>query len=196
MTAITIQRGLTPKQQRFVEEYSIDLNATQAAIRAGYSAKTAYSIGERLLRHVEVKSKIDALCADRSKNAGIETARILDEEKRIAFADPRSIVDANGAPIPLTELPADVSRFIASVKIKEHTNREGDVYRRDWEYRFWDKGRSLERLGRTKGMFLDRKEVSISRAIETIYEVIMQVAPDRVEAFRQEIEKRLFGSKE
>ena len=50
--------SLTPKQARFVEEYLVDLNATQAAIRAGYSAKTAYSQGQRLLSHVEVRRAI------------------------------------------------------------------------------------------------------------------------------------------
>jgi len=52
------KRELTPKQERFVDEYMIDLNATQAAIRAGYSERTAYSIGQRLLKHVEIASRI------------------------------------------------------------------------------------------------------------------------------------------
>ncbi len=50
---------MTKKQKRFVEEYLIDLNATQAAIRAGYNKKTAYSQGQRMLKNVEVKSYID-----------------------------------------------------------------------------------------------------------------------------------------
>jgi phage terminase small subunit len=49
---------VNPKQQRFVEEYVVDLNATQAAIRAGYSSDTAYSQGQRLLKHVEVAQAI------------------------------------------------------------------------------------------------------------------------------------------
>lgn len=53
-------KGLTPKQQRFVAEYLKDLNATQAAIRSGYSAKTAEQIGSRLLRNVQVRSAVDA----------------------------------------------------------------------------------------------------------------------------------------
>ena len=52
--------GLTPKQARFVEEYLVDLNATQAAIRAGYSNKTAYSQGQRLLKKVDVAAAIQA----------------------------------------------------------------------------------------------------------------------------------------
>lgn len=57
---------MTDKQKRFCDEYLIDCNATQAAIRAGYSDKTAYSQGERLLRNVEVKSYIDERMAERA----------------------------------------------------------------------------------------------------------------------------------
>lgn len=53
-------RPLTPRQQRFVQEYLVDLNATQAAIRAGYSARSAYSTGERLLRNAEVAAAVAA----------------------------------------------------------------------------------------------------------------------------------------
>ena len=53
-----VMAKLTPKQKRFCEEYLIDLNATQGAIRAGYSPKTAYSIGQRMLKNVEVKNYI------------------------------------------------------------------------------------------------------------------------------------------
>lgn len=52
---------MTPRQEKFCIEYLIDLNATQAAIRAGYSEKTAYSMGQRLLKNVEIKSRIKEL---------------------------------------------------------------------------------------------------------------------------------------
>lgn len=60
--------NLTPKQQRFVEEYLIDLNATQSAIRAGYSEKTADSIGLQLLRKTQVAEAIAGAKAERSTN--------------------------------------------------------------------------------------------------------------------------------
>lgn len=59
--------ALNEKQQRFCDEYLIDLNATQAAIRSGYSEKTAYSQGQRLLKHVEAKAYIDARMAEKEK---------------------------------------------------------------------------------------------------------------------------------
>ena len=62
---------MTPRQLRFVDEYMIDLNATQAAIRAGYSAKTAYSQGQRLLNHVELEGVIQATMVQVSKRVEV-----------------------------------------------------------------------------------------------------------------------------
>jgi phage terminase small subunit len=69
--------ALTPKQQLFCDEYLIDLNATQAAIRAGYSAKTAYSIGERLLRNVEIQEVLQELKKERHERTKINADYVL-----------------------------------------------------------------------------------------------------------------------
>lgn len=68
---------LTPKQQRFVDEYLIDLNATQAAIRAGYSERTAYSIGDENLKKPEIKKAIEQAKAKRSQRTKIEADSVL-----------------------------------------------------------------------------------------------------------------------
>jgi len=75
---------LTPKQQRFVEEYLVDLNATQAAIRAGYSPKTAYSQGERLLRHVDVAAAVEARKAELAKRTRISAEEVIEGLRREA----------------------------------------------------------------------------------------------------------------
>ena len=67
----------TPKQERFIQEYLIDLNATQAAIRAGYSEKTATEQGARLLTIVKVKEAIEAAKAQRAKQAKITAEQVL-----------------------------------------------------------------------------------------------------------------------
>jgi len=74
--------GLTDQQQRFVEEYLIDLNATQAAIRAGYSEKTADSIGLQLLRKTQVAEAIADAKAERSEQTQID-AENLTLKKRL-----------------------------------------------------------------------------------------------------------------
>lgn len=70
---------MTAKQQRFADEYLIDCNATKAAIRAGYSEKTAYSVGQRMLKNVEVKNYIDACLAE------ISSARVADGKEVLEY---------------------------------------------------------------------------------------------------------------
>lgn len=84
---------LNAKQARFVREYLIDLNATQAAIRSGYSEQTAYSQGQRLLNHVEVASGIEAGMAKRAARTEVTADRVLSELAKIAFASLGDVTD-------------------------------------------------------------------------------------------------------
>ena len=77
--------GLTKKQERFVEEYLVDLNATQAAIRAGYSEKTAEAIGYENLRKPQIQAVIQKAMETRSKRMEITQDRVLDEIGKVAF---------------------------------------------------------------------------------------------------------------
>lgn len=79
--------SLTPKQERFVEQYIVDLNATQAAIRAGYSPHTARQQGDRLLTNVDVSAAVAAKQAKRSEATGITAAWALERLKREAEFD-------------------------------------------------------------------------------------------------------------
>lgn len=78
---------LTDKQQRFCEEYLVDLNATQAAIRAGYKQKTAYSQGQRLLKNVEIQQHMAELMNKRSERTGINADFVVEELYKVAKAD-------------------------------------------------------------------------------------------------------------
>ena len=81
------QRGLTPKQEQSVHEYLIDLNATQAAIRAGYSPKTATSQGSRLLRNVHVATLIEQGRLEAAGRAKLKLDDIIEEIRKVAFAN-------------------------------------------------------------------------------------------------------------
>lgn len=87
---ITTQE-LTDKQARFCEEYLIDLNATQAAIRAGYSEKTANEQGARLLANVSVQEKIAELKAERSKRTEITQDSVIQELAAVARAEVKGV---------------------------------------------------------------------------------------------------------
>lgn len=84
--------ALTAKQQRFVDEYLVDLNATQAAIRAGYSQKTANEQGARLLANVSVKEAVARGMNERSGRVGITQDMVLRELAKIGFSDIRKVV--------------------------------------------------------------------------------------------------------
>lgn len=99
---------MTKKQKRFVEEYLIDLNATQAAIRAGYSPGTAQQIGSENLSKLVISNAIAKAMADRSKRTGINQDRVLQELARIGFAKITDIIDPETAKIK--EDASEVSR--------------------------------------------------------------------------------------
>jgi phage terminase small subunit len=91
--------SLTPKQAAFVREYLVDLNATQAAIRAGYSAKTAASIGEENLRKPDIKAAIAVAMAERAKRTEVTADRVVQELAKLAFSDIRRIARWEKTPI-------------------------------------------------------------------------------------------------
>lgn len=89
-------RKLTPKQQRFVDEYLVDLNATQAAIRAGYSAKTARQIGERLLSNVDIQAALSARMKARETRTAITQDAVLSDIEAIKQDAMQKVADRFG----------------------------------------------------------------------------------------------------
>ena len=112
--------NLTPKQRRFVQEYLIDLNATQAAIRAGYSEKTAKSIGQENLTKPAIKAAVDEAQKTTAERLGITAERVLTEYSRLAFLDIRKAFDADGNLIPIHQLDDDTAAAIAGIDIVEN----------------------------------------------------------------------------
>lgn len=144
---------LTEKQQRFADEYLIDLNGTQAAIRAGYSPKTAAEQGSRMLRVVKVRAHIDKQLAERSKRTGINQDRVLQELARIAFVRATDVIDLETASI-LPDASDDDLAVIQSVKVKNmHSDNVSGTER---EIKFTDKLKALDMLGKHLGMFNDK----------------------------------------
>jgi phage terminase small subunit len=149
---------MTDKQKVFCEEYLIDLNATQAAIRAGYSVKTAYSIGEENLKKPEVQREIERLKAQRSRRTGITADRVLQELARIGFVNPMDVIDADDATVR-GSAGADDMAAIASVKVKVIPGKNGDDgFER--EVRLHDKVKALELMGKHLGMFTDKVDLN------------------------------------
>lgn len=158
--------ALTPKQQRFVEEYLIDLNATQAAIRAGYSRDTANQIASQNLAKIEIKEAITEARARLSERTEITQDMVMAEFARIGFADPRKMFDAAGRLRPIHELSAAEAAVISSIEVVTKVLPGENSEPADVEYthkiRSWDKVAALTQMGRRLGMFVDKAEMKIT----------------------------------
>lgn len=132
---------MTKKQKRFVEEYLIDLNATQAAIRAGYSPDTAQQMGSENLSKPVIKNAIDKAIAERSRRTGINQDRVIQEIAKLAFLNPIDVIDMDEATIK-GEANRDDTACIASVKVKVIPGEDGNITER--EVKTYDKLKALE----------------------------------------------------
>lgn len=151
-------RGLTPKQQKFVDEYMIDLNATQAAIRAGYSVNRASEIGYQLLRKTTVAEAIAAKQKKLAAKAEITAERIINELAKIAFADMGNYATWGSRGITLkesTDLTPDQTAAVS--ELSETVTESGGSTR----FKLHDKKGALELLGKHLGMFKDRVELEV-----------------------------------
>lgn len=171
--------ALTPKQQRFCDEYLIDLNATQAAIRAGYSEKTAYRTGADNLRKPQIEEYIAKRQKELSRSTEITQERVIKELALIAFSNNADyahvvekkmkaevggalvdVLDEDGKPVMyrtvepvLTEeLTEEQKRALAVIK----KGREG------LEVKSCDKVKALELLGKHLGIFTDKIEANVN----------------------------------
>lgn len=139
--------ALTEKQARFVAEYLVDLDATKAAKRAGYSEKTAEQIGYQLLQKTSVQKAIQKAIAERAKRTQITQDMVLRELAAIGFARATDFVKIDGSGYvrltPTDNLTEEQQRAIASIK-------DGKF---GVELKLYDKVRALEKLGEHLGMF-------------------------------------------
>lgn len=166
--------ALTKKQKRFVEEYLIDLNATQAAIRAGYSPETAKAIGCENLTKPNIKEYIDKAIAERSKRTGINQDRVIRELARIAFVNAANVIDTKDATIKEGTSDDDTAA-IQSVKVKSFG--EDGVER---EIKLADKIKALELLGKHLGMFQNNLSVTLETS-EKLDDIISQLGGEGLE---------------
>ena len=147
---------MTDKQSRFVEEYLVDLNATQAAIRAGYSPKTAQVIAAENLSKPMIAQAIQLQIEERSRRTEITQDRVLNELAKIGFLNIADILNMDDATVE--RLSREDAAAIASMKVRRTHTEAGDVVER--EVKICDKLKALELLGRHVGLFDTRVQVS------------------------------------
>lgn len=153
-------KRLTPKQEVFCQEYLVDLNATQAAIRAGYSKNGAEATGSKLLINHKVQAEISRLMSVREKRTDITADKTLNELALLGFSDIKNYVDVNAAGLvkvkDLSTLPPELSRAIKKVKQKtsiRFDDQGGKIQDAHLEFELYDKLLALDKIGTHLGMF-------------------------------------------
>src|SRR5690606_21301345 len=144
--------GLTDKQQRFVEEYMVDLNATQAAIRAGYSQNAAHSIGAENLIKPEIQEAIQKRKQELSDSTGITAERVLSEYAKIAFSDARELFTPDNDLFDIRQLDDSTAAAVQYVQV-DVMSVQGVPMGQSKKVKLYDKLRALEALGRHIGLF-------------------------------------------
>lgn len=152
---------LTPKQHLFVAEYLKDLNATQAAIRCGYSEKTAKQQGSRLLTNADVAAAVAAGQQRVIDRAELKAERVLEELRRLAFADVRTLFDEAGNWKPIKQLSAEEAAQVAQFEIIIKNAQAGDgVVDTVHKVKLTDRLKALEILAKHFGLLVERVQVS------------------------------------
>jgi phage terminase small subunit len=162
---------LTPKQKRFVAEYLIDLNAKQAAIRAGYSPKTAEVQGSVLLRNPKVKAAVAEKTQKRMNKLEITAEKVLQELALLGFANMMDYMQITGdgeAYVDLSKITREQAAAIQEITVDETGGGAGDNKREAVQrtrFKLASKRDSLELLGKHLKLFTDRVEVTGDEAL-------------------------------
>ncbi len=173
-------KKLTAKQARFVEEYLIDLNATQAAIRAGYKERYAGTNADKILKNTKVSEAIAKAQSKRSQRTEITQDMVLQELAKIGFANMLDYMTPHNGEmhIDMSKLTRDQAAAISEYQTETVSGREGvpDIERT--KFKLLDKRQALVDIGRHLGMFKDKVEVSGGLAIESMSQLMDELGDE------------------
>jgi phage terminase small subunit len=157
--------ALNAKQLRFANEYLVDHNGTRAAIRAGYSKKTAESIASRLLRNVKVKTYIASKVKKHTERMEITQQRTIQEMGRLAFSDLRRMYNEDGTLKGIHQMDDDIAAAISRVEVEE-TKVKGKVVGKVSKVWLWGKDKPLENLAKHFHIFEEVAPVVINNKLD------------------------------
>jgi len=150
--------ALNAKQRQFVAEYLVDLNATQAAIRAGYSPKTANRQGHRLLTNADISAAVEKRAEERLRATNIQADRVLQELGRLCTSDVRDLFDEHGNLLPIHELPDELAAAVAGIEVVMRSKGRDEPPEYVHKVRLWDKNTALTNLAKHYGLLKDLVE--------------------------------------
>jgi phage terminase small subunit len=153
------EKKLTPKQEQFVSEYLIDLNATQAAVRAGFSERNASRIATQLLGKSHVGAAIAAAMKKRADENKLDADSVLKELMRLAFFDIGKAFNDDGTMKPLHEMDEGTRRAIVGLEVVA-IEQDGAFAGTLKKVKFADKKGALDTLAKHLGLLVERVKVS------------------------------------
>lgn len=156
---------LSDKRRRFVAEYLKDLNATQAAIRAGYSPRTANRQGSRLLSDADILAAVTDAKAKRAEAVEVDAEQVLRELCLLGFSDMGTFLrlgEDGQARLDWSDLPQGATRAIQEITQEEFMDGSGDDARpvRRTKFKLYSKQAALDSIAKHLGMFVERHEHS------------------------------------
>ena len=189
---------LTERQHAFVLEYVRLGNAAEAARRVGYAPKSARSTASRLLTNGNIRAVLTEVVTRHLATLDLDLARIIQEAARVGISDMGQLFDEDGHLIPTHLLPVDVRRAIASVKVTQSrvdtVVQDGDeqtttrtTSTETVEYRFWDKLKGLELIGKFKGYM---KPQVVLEAGDSWHDVLVRMTEAQAKA-KLELEEKI-----
>lgn len=156
--------ALTPKQSRFVDEYLVDLNATQAAVRAGYSAKTAGQIGDENLKKPQIAKALSDRMKQREQRTQVDADYVIKRLQEIDQMDVFDILNDDMSLKPISQWPRTWRLSISGIDLSELVmggeSEQDRTVRLLKKIKWPDKVKNLELLGRHFGIFNDKLDVS------------------------------------
>lgn len=139
---------LTPKQERFVQEYLVDLNATAAAKRAGYRDP---NIGRQLITKNNVSAAIQEAMLSRQKRTEVTQDAVIAELAKLGFFDIRKLFDSDGKPLDISKLDDDTAAALVGLDVQDVVDSDGNYVGFVKKYKMADKIKALELLGKHLG---------------------------------------------
>ena len=185
---------MNPKQQRFVEEYLVDLNATQAAIRAGYSKKTARGQASDLLTNPDIAAAIEEGRKALQERTHFTQDRILRELAALALSNVAHFeIDAFGEVTLTDDAPAGAMAAVASIKKRIKTDEAGNTIGVETEIKLWDKPASIRMAGQHLGTFPEHHKHT--GKVEMTPGKLEEMTTEQLDARIAELEKKVKSGK-
>ena len=148
-------KKLTPKQEKFCQEYMVDLNATRAYQDVyGCAYKSAKDNASRTIAIDSVQKRIAGLKQEAAEASGVTQQMLIDEYKKIGFANIQDYLDAGNSIKDISKLPRDLTAAVESIQSDiRHDGGDSDGYTEKVKLKFYDKLKGLSDLGRHLGLF-------------------------------------------